>query len=191
MPSSWFKLYFISLILVVVATLVSNVNTPSFWPILFLLIFFSSKFLPEFTGSRWVPTGKRYVNKMLDIANIKPNERVYDLGSGDGRIIIEAAKRKAHAIGIEIDPLKCIFTWLKIKMNKLNNAKIIWENFFNTNFKNADVVILYLLPETVQKLEGKLKKLKKGSRIVTYVFQLKGMKPIKSLEKEQIYLYKI
>ena len=156
-----------------------------------LLIFFSSKFLPEFTGSRWVPSGRKHVKKMLDMAGIKPREKVYDLGSGDGRIVIEAARRKALSIGVEIDPLKCVLTWLRIKKNGLSNDKIRWESFFRTDLRDADVVVLYLLPETLQKLENKLSKLKKGCRVVTHVFKLKGLRPLKSMEKDKIYLYKI
>jgi len=188
---SRFKLYAILLILVLAGSLVYYANTPSFWLILALLVFSSSKFLPEFAGCRWVPSRTTAVKKMLDIANLKPGDCVYDLGSGDGRIIIGAAKRDAHAIGIEIDPLKCILTWLRIKKNKLTNAKIKWGNFFKVDFKDADVVFLYLLPETLQKMEKSLKKLKKGSRIVSHGFKFNGLKQIKSLEKEQIYLYKI
>lgn len=168
-----------------------HLNTPSFWLILLLLIFISSKFLPEFTGSRWAPSRTTAVKKMLDIANLKPGDRVYDLGSGDGRILIEAAQRGAYATGIEIDPLKCILTWLRIKKNGLTNAKINWGNFFTADFEDADIIVLYLLPQTIQKLEKRFKKLKKGSIIVTNFFQLKSLRPVKSLKKAQIYLYKI
>ena len=135
---------------------------------------------------------------MLNIADVKKGDVLYDLGSGDGRVVISAALRGAKAVGIELDPLKAFYSKLFIKIMKLGKtASIIRKNFFETNLKEADVVTLFLLHDTNQKLKNKLKKeLKPGSRVVSYSFILEGWKPEKTYLNADsvygpIYLYKI
>ena len=82
---------------------------------------------------------------MLKIAKIKPGDVVYDLGSGDGRILLEAARHfGARAVGIEIDPLRYIITKIKIHvLNLQDSVQIIWGNFFKQDLSNADIIIVY------------------------------------------------
>ena len=145
-------------------------------------------------GGQWVPATMDKVKQMLKMAKIKPGEVLYDLGSGDGRIVSEAVRiYKTKAIGIEIDPIRVLLSRLKLKFDKLDKyAKIRCANLYNVNLSNANVVTMYLLPKTVDKLKSKLKReLKPGSRIVSLQFPLTHWKPFRVDKENKIFVYKI
>jgi len=145
-------------------------------------------------GAPWWPTPYRTVRRMLELARIKPGEKVYDLGSGDGRIIIEAARLfGARATGIEIDPIRYFYTQIRILRWRLRDrVHVLLGNFFYKDLSEADVVMIYLLQDTNLKLIRKfIRELRPGTRIVTNTFTLPGMKIIRQNKKDQIYVYKI
>lgn len=124
------------------------------------------------------PTPSAVVEKMLELAGVKPGDTVYDLGCGDGRIVVAAAKLGAKAIGVELDPALVKTALTNIEAEKVQNlASIRHADLFNTDFNDATVVMLYLLPELNTKLLPQLEKLKPGTRIVSHAFDLKGFKP--------------
>ena len=94
----------------------------------------------DIIGAGWEPTSKILVRKMLEIAEVNSEDVLYDLGSGDGRIIIEAAKRyNANAVGIEADPLRYIWSKLMILIYGVNKkVKVIWGNFFNQRHNHSN-----------------------------------------------------
>jgi cyclopropane fatty-acyl-phospholipid synthase-like methyltransferase len=169
--------------------------------LLLLAVLFLWPFITNSSGffsAPFVPTEPKVVARMLDIADIKKGETLYDLGSGDGRVVVSAALRGAYAVGVEMDPVKAMYSRLFIKILRLHKtAKIVRQNFFETDLKNADVVSLFLLQHTNQKLKKKLVgELKKGSRVVSYAFTLEGWKPDKIYLNNDsnfgpIYLYEI
>ena len=144
-------------------------------------------------GVEWVPSPQRIVDRMLKLARVEKDDVVYDLGSGDGRIVISAAKIGAKAVGVELDPLRVLISRIKIKLAGLENkARIEHGNFYKANVKNANIITLFLLPKTMEKIENKLRKeLRKGARIVSYRFVFKNWKPSKVDEENKIYLYKV
>jgi methylase of polypeptide subunit release factors len=139
-----------------------------------------------------VTTPKRRVRSMLEFAGVNQDDKVYDLGSGDGRIIVMAAKEfGAQSIGIEVDPVRILWSKLSIKRNKLGNrVKVIRGNFFNVGLEDATVVTLYQGYEINKKIREKLSsELKPGTRVVSYRFILEGWNPSKTSEETSIYLY--
>ena len=159
-----------------------------------LLIIVISFLLPALLGAPWVPTAMNNVRKMLSIAEVKPNEIVYDLGSGDGRFIITAAKEfHAKSVGIEANPLLVLWTHGQIFLSHLmGRVKISLGNFYRTDLSEADVVILYLLQGTNNKLKHKLEtELKPGARVVSHYFTFFDWRPIKTDSSSHIYLYEI
>lgn len=126
------------------------------------------------------------------MAEVDSRDLVYDLGSGDGRIVIEAAARyQALGIGVEADPLRVFWSNIKIRKRKLGQqVKIIWGNIFDQNLSHATVVVVFLWGRTNEKLKDKLQEeLRPGTRIVSYVWKFNGWKPVKVDEKERLYLY--
>ncbi|MBI5872283.1 diphthine synthase [archaeon] len=145
-------------------------------------------------GAPYVPSSRKAVKKMLEIAKLKPGEILYDLGSGDGRTVIGAARNyNVKAIGIEIDPIRVLLSRFLIKVFGLENrAKIIHGDFFKQNLRNADVVVVYLLQKTNDKLQKKLEReLRKGTRVISHWFTFKGWKLIKADRKLKVYMYKV
>jgi len=146
----------------------------------------------HFFGGEWVPTPQNIVNRMLKAAQVNEDDTVYDLGSGNGKIVLSAAKLGANAIGIELDPLRVLISKIKIKLAGLNNAKVELGDLYKANIRDASVVTLFLLPKTMEKIETKMRKdLRKGTRIVSYRFVFKGWKPVKIDKTNKIYLYKV
>jgi SAM-dependent methyltransferase len=121
----------------------------------------------------WVPTPQILVDKMLDMAKVKPGEIVMDLGSGDGRTVITAAKRGARAYGIEYNPDM-------VELSKRNaakegvsaNATFVKADLFETDFSKANVITMFLLPDINIKLRPKILDLKPGTRIVSNSFTM-------------------
>lgn len=127
----------------------------------------------------YVPTPQNAVNKMLEMAEIKPTDIVYDLGCGDGRIVVTAAKKYGvKAVGVDIDPQRIKEARANVISNKVEHLVTIKQaDIFELDFSEATVVTLYLLPELNVRLMPKLAKLKPGTRIVSNDFDMRGAKP--------------
>ena len=143
-------------------------------------------------GAPWVPTPGDKVRKMLELAKVDQNDTVIDMGSGDGRIIIIATEEfGADAIGIEADPLRVLWSRIRIRRQGLNNkASIIWGNFYNQDLSDATVITIYQFEPVNNKLKPKFtSELKPGTRIVSYSFPFKDWTPTETAEDQKIYLY--
>ncbi len=145
-------------------------------------------------GAGFEPTSKNLVNKMLEMLEIGSGDVLYDLGSGDGRIVMEAVKKyDINAVGIEADPLRVLWSRLFIFFYGIHGkSKIKWGNFFNEDISEATAITLFLGDKANQKLKYKLKnELKEGTPVVSYVWTFDDWIPTKVNEKDRIYLYKI
>ena len=129
----------------------------------------------------WVPTPQALVDKMLDMAKVTPKDYVIDLGSGDGRTVITAAKRGAKALGIEYNPDM-------VELSKRNAAKegvsdkasFVKADLFESDFSQAQVITMFLLSSINMKLRPKILDLKPGTRIVSNTFDMADWKPDES-----------
>lgn len=160
--------------------------------IAFLLILIVSVIWTHPHGGPWIPSSRAMVRNMLDLAQVQPEDLVYDLGCGDGRIIITAARKYgARAVGIELDPLRWLWCQLLVSILGLRDRiKIKQGDLFQQNLGEADVVVCYLLPETTKKLQEKLlAELKPGTRVVSNTFIFPGMKEAGQKGKARLYLF--
>ena len=138
----------------------------------------------------FVPTPQEVVDQMLKVANVGKGDVLYDLGCGDGRTVISAAKLGARATGIDINPVR-------IKESEENAAKqgmtgkvtFRLEDLFEADFHDATVITLYLLPSLNVKLRPKLWQLKPGTRIVSHDFDMGEWKPEKTIELDGHTVY--
>lgn len=145
-------------------------------------------------GAGYDPTPMDKVYKMLEMAKVNKHDMLYDLGSGDGRILITAAKRYgAKAFGVEADPFRFLFSLLLVMLSGYKEKiKLKFGNFFNAKLGGATVITMFLYGPTNKKLKEKfLKELKPGTRIVSYVWQFDGWEIIDCLPADRIYLYVI
>jgi protein-L-isoaspartate O-methyltransferase len=147
----------------------------------------------------FVPSPQRVVDRMLEMAAPKPGETVYDLGCGDGRVVITAAQKfKARGVGIEVDDRLVQRATDKITaMNLQDQVKIVKGDLLLADLSGADVVVIYLLTGSNEILRPRLEKfLKPGARVVSYSYAIPGWKPTKVDKTDEqhghpIYLYEI
>ncbi len=146
--------------------------------------------LSWFAGSDapYVPTKMDHIRKILRLAGVKKGKKFYELGSGDGRVVLVAAKLGAESIGIEQSFLRVIYSKYKSWILKFKKAHFYHGNIFSKNYSKADIVYIYLLTKGVKKLEEKLKKeLKKGSIVITQTYHFPNWKPFKKVENFWLY----
>jgi SAM-dependent methyltransferase len=142
----------------------------------------------------YVPTNNPVVEAMLKLANVTKNDIVYDLGCGDGRILVNAAKTfGAHGVGVDINPVRIEEANANAKKNGVESLVKFEENdMFEADIHNATVVTLYLLPDVNMRLRPKLlKDLKPGTRVVSHSFDMGDWKPEKeeTVDGATIYLW--
>jgi SAM-dependent methyltransferase len=138
------------------------------------------------TGAPSIPTRKKTLDRMLKLADIKPGERVYDLGCGDGRIVFAAGKAGARATGYELS----LPTFLLAKIRGLlhPSVKIEYKNFWIQDYREADVIFCYLLIRSMQTFESTIwPNLKPDCRVVSHAFRMKGVEP--TAEEKSVILY--
>lgn len=144
------------------------------------------------TGAPYLPSRLTKVKRMLDLADITQDDVVYDLGSGDGRIVIMAAKKYgARGVGVEIDPLRYLWSlFLKLIFGVNKKVKIYRRDFFKVDLSDATVITTFLLKETNFELIEKLgNELKPGTKIIANHFEFPRWLLID--EYKDVYVYEI
>jgi precorrin-6B methylase 2 len=131
----------------------------------------------------YVPTPQEVVDRMLALADVRPGEIVYDLGCGDGRIPVTAAKKYGvRAWGFDINPVRVKESLENVENNNVKSLVTIkLQDIFELDLSKADVITLYLLPQLNVKLIPQLDKLKPGCRIVSHDFNMEGVRPKREL----------
>lgn len=146
----------------------------------------------------WVPSRKKDLKRIFKLTDLKPGEIFYDLGCGDGKLVVYAAKNyKAKAIGLELALPFYLICKVRQLFNKNKNLIFKFKNLFKENLAEADVI--YIFAQSPGKLRGKIKQkleneLRPGARVITYAFPVEGWRPDiidKPSEKDiAVYLYK-
>jgi hypothetical protein len=153
------------------------------------------------TDAPYVPTKMDLIDAVLKAAGVKKDKVFYELGSGDGRVVIEAAKLGAKANGIEQSWMRVWYSRYKSRMEGTNKkTHFCHGNIFDRNYYPADIVYIYLLLPAVHKLEEKLKKeLNPGAIVITQTYHFKNWKPFKKMGEKHsdyrlggdFYLYRV
>jgi SAM-dependent methyltransferase len=140
---------------------------------------FAGKPKPRKPDVIYFPTPQDVVEKMLEVAKVKKTDLVYDLGSGDGRIVITAAKKYGcKAVGFEIDPKLANRARASAEENMVDDlVQINQQDIFQLDLSLADVVTLYLRPDLNRRLAPQLQKLRTGARVISHEFDIRGVKP--------------
>ena len=126
----------------------------------------------------WVPTSPELVEKMLDLAKVTAADFVIDLGSGDGRNVIAAAKRGARALGVEFNPdMVALAQRLAAEAGVSDKATFVQGDMYEADISEATVLALFLLPKNLEQLKPKMLAMKPGSRIVLNTFAIPDWKP--------------
>ncbi len=150
--------------------------------------------VPFFYQLPWVPTAKDRARKALKMAMLQPGETFYDLGAGDGRILLLAAEEfGAKAVGIEASPLQYLFTAARCFFSGSRpNIRVRLENFYRSDLGDADVVFAYLTPKHTIRFQNDLAaQLKPGARVVAIAFDFPDWKPSDYDDKYLLFMYEM
>jgi SAM-dependent methyltransferase len=150
--------------------------------------------IPALYGLPPVPTKPERIQKALKLANLKANEVLYDLGAGDGRVLLIAARDfGAKAVGIEIGPIQCALIWLRVLASGFGNQiQIRWANFYKVDLHDADVVFVYATSKEVMQLAPHLEtKMKKGARLVSISADFPEWEPQEFDNRDLIFVYEM
>lgn len=165
-----------------------------------VLIFYLTYAFAGLSAAPYLPTRKNDLERFIALAQIKPGEKVVDLGSGDGRLLFAAAEKGAVAVGYEISLFPYFLSrfrlWRKIRQGKIkkNQIEIKCRDFWGADLLDADVIYLFLMPRPNKKFAAMAKNLKKGTRLLAYVWPIPGYKPLKiddTPNRAKIYLYQV
>jgi SAM-dependent methyltransferase len=140
----------------------------------------------------FVPVPMGTVRAMLKLAKVRRGDTVYDLGSGDGRTVIEAARLGARGVGVEYSIPVHMLARLRLALSGVRGVTLLRKDFFKTRLDDADVVTFYLTPKLARELGPKLKReLKKGTRVVSAAHEVPKWKPVEKIKTGhfQTYLY--
>jgi SAM-dependent methyltransferase len=140
----------------------------------------------------YLPTPQVLVERMLTMAQVGPKDVVYDLGSGDGRLVIQAAKRGAQAVGVEFNPELVAYSESRARAEGLaGKARFVQGDIFETDFSKATVVTLYLLSTLNVRLRPKLLEMRPGTRVVSHAFNMDDWTPdeVSQAERRSAFLW--
>jgi hypothetical protein len=150
--------------------------------------------IPALYGLPPVSTKPERIRKALKLADLQPNEVLYDLGAGDGRVLLIAARGfGAKAVGIEIGPIQCALIWLRLTANGLGDQiQIKWENFYKADLSQADVVFVYATSKEVSRLAPHLEgQMKQGARLVSISADFPAWEPAAFDDRDLIFVYEM
>lgn len=150
--------------------------------------------LPRVYGAAGTPSRPFLVREALRFAAVQPGERVFDLGAGDGRVVVIAAREfQARAVGIEIEPVHCLVAWLRALLGGvIGRVSVRQQNLFEADLSQADVVFVYLTPAMVERLRPELaRKLPASARVVSVYFPFEGWQPADVDVGNLLFLYRM
>lgn len=139
-------------------------------------------------GAPYLPTMNRQVSAALELADLKTGQTLLELGCGDGKVVLAAARKGYRVVGYELNPLLVLVTWLRTR-RYAKNVRIIWGDFWRADWPAAEAIFVFLLPKYMKKLDTKIIQYKhKPVKLVSFAFEVPGKKSIS--KKQGIFLYK-
>lgn len=142
-----------------------------------------------FFGAPYLPTLKPQINEALDLMNLKKGQTMIELGSGDGRVMLAAARRGWKVVGYEINPLLVLLSWL-ITLRYRRQVKIIWGNYWRKSWPECDGIFTFLLDKYMVRLDEHVwLNCKKPVRVVSFAFKIPGKKIAKRKNGMFLYVY--
>lgn len=154
-----------------------------------LLLVMASGIIGDYYGAPYLRSSKHRIAAMVASANITPGVRVVDLGSGDGSILLAAARLGALATGVEVNPFLCLYTRMRARLSGMEAlVRVVTGNLNTFSLQNADIIFTYLLPPLMHKVAKKFaSEAPAGSLLISNSFPLPGWTPIKTTGEILIY----
>jgi hypothetical protein len=154
-----------------------------------LLVVAAAFAVAALTGAPYLPVLGRDVDSLLDLADLKPGQHLVDLGSGDGKLLIAAAKRGIRATGYEINPVLWLIAVIRCyRYRKL--VRVYCRDFWHITWPEAQAIYVFLIDHYMSKLDAKAQRdITKPTKIVSYVFKIPGRRPVKTTKNSYVYAY--
>ena len=162
--------------------------------LIFFILLAAMVIVPVFFGAPWHPLSDENIHRIIRFADLQPGETLYDLGSGDGRVLIAASSNQClRGVGVEIDPIKVWLSRYFIMARKLTEKIHIHRgNMFDFDVSDADVIYLYLTHQALDRLFPEiLDRMNPSARIVCYRFCIRNLEPTKVNEDKNLFLYRV
>lgn len=138
-------------------------------------------------GAPYLPTLRRQVETALELANVMPGKTLLELGCGDGKVLVAAAKTGVHAIGYELNPLLFLVAWLRTRRFR-KHVRVVWGDFWIKEWPESDAIFVFLLDRYMDKLDKKITQYNhKPVKLVSFAFKLSNRE--EDAEKDGVYLY--
>lgn len=151
-----------------------------------LLICFAGVLL---LGAPYLPTLRPQLKAVLLLADLKPGETLIELGCGDGRVLVAAAKRGYKAVGYELNPLLALLSWARTRRYR-GQVRVVWGDFWRAQWPPAAAIFTFLLPRYMKKLDKKCRRYPhRPIRLVSFAFEVPGKKPRRSQNGVHVYDY--
>jgi len=152
---------------------------------LFLLVCFGGVLL---FGAPYLPTLGKQIETALSLAKLEPGDTLLELGCGDGKVVLAAARQGIKVVGYELNPILSVIAWLRTRRYR-HNVRIIWGDFWPKELPQAQAIFVFLLPKYMKKLDTKVIQYKhKPVKLISFAFQIPGRKPDHA--KNGLYLYR-
>lgn len=140
-------------------------------------------------GAPYLPTLTPQVQAALKLSALKKGERLLELGCGDGKVLVAAARKGAFVTGYELNPILVLIAWIRTRKYR-HNVRVVWGDFWRSDWPPADVIFVFLLPKYMQKLDTKIvQDASKPVRLVSFAFTIDSRKPTKILHDVYRYDY--
>lgn len=136
-------------------------------------------------GAPYVPTLDTQARAALELLDLEPGQTLLELGSGDGKVLVLAARAGLQAVGVELNPFLAAVSWLRTRRYH-RQVRIIWGDFWRVQWPQCDGVFVFLLDPFMSKLDGRMRLVKKP--LASFAFKIPGRKP--DAEKSGVFLYR-
>ncbi len=156
---------------------------------LLLGVYFFYTLMAIYKGAAPIPSRGSTVQSIMRLAEIKPGQKLYDLGSGDGRILFAAAKQGANCVGFEINPFLFWYTRIRALLTRASRVSVRRSDFWKNPINDADVVTVYLVPSAMARLQVKAKEeLRPGTKIIAAVYPFPDWPPTQRDGRAYLYI---
>jgi hypothetical protein len=140
-----------------------------------------------FVGAPYLPTLTPQVKVALELADLSAGQTLLELGCGDGKVLIAAARQGINVVGYELNPILALIAWLRTWRYR-SHVRVIWGNFWQSSWPPAEAIFVFLLPRYMPKLHNKCMQYKhKPVKLVSFAFEIPDKKPLR--QKANLYLY--
>lgn len=156
---------------------------------LVVVVVFCFAFVLAF-GAPFLPTLRPQIGAALDLLDLKPGETMLELGCGDGRVLIAAAKRGISSVGYELNPILAAIAWLRTRRYG-KHVRVIWGDYWRADWPKAEGIFAFILTRYMGKLDKKVIQYKhKPSKVASFAFQIPDRKPDRAQQGIYLYLYR-